>query len=89
MGMLVKKGQPGFGPRSWRYAAIIDDEVIEKWFEEPGREDDCADDPYGENLARERSKECRRIVNINSICGQLLWSSGNSSRLPPLLPIKV
>ena len=48
MGMLVKKDNLGFGPRSWRYAAIIDDEVIEKWFEEPGREDDCADDPYGE-----------------------------------------
>ena len=48
MGMLVKKDNLGFGPRSWRYAAIIDDEVIEKWFEEPGREDDCPDDPYGE-----------------------------------------
>ena len=48
MGMLVKKDNLGFGARSWRYAAIVKDGVIEKWFEEPGREDDCGDDPYGE-----------------------------------------
>ena len=48
MGMLVKKDNLGFGARSWRYAAIVKDGVIEKWFEEPGREDDCTDDPYGE-----------------------------------------
>lgn len=49
LGMLVGKFNLGFGKRSWRYAAIIDDGVIEAWFEEPGYEDDCEIDPYGES----------------------------------------
>ncbi len=48
MGMLVRKDNLGFGARSWRYAAIVEDGVIVAWFEEPGRCDDCPDDPYGE-----------------------------------------
>lgn len=49
MGMLVDKMNLGFGQRSWRYAAIVDDGVIEAWFEEPGICDDCPTDPYGES----------------------------------------
>ncbi|MBU2960113.1 peroxiredoxin [Citreicella sp. C3M06] len=49
MGMLVNKDNLGFGPRSWRYAAIVDNGVIEAWFEEPGLMDNCPDDPYGES----------------------------------------
>ena len=48
MGMLVHKDNLGFGMRSWRYAAIINDQEIEAWFEEPGFADNCEDDPYGE-----------------------------------------
>ena len=48
MGMLVDKDNLGFGARSWRYAMIVNDGVIEAWFEEPGREDNCGSDPYGE-----------------------------------------
>ncbi|MDO5604454.1 MAG: peroxiredoxin [Paracoccus sp. (in: a-proteobacteria)] len=48
MGMLVKKDNLGFGERSWRYAAIVDDGVIEAIFIEPGQADNCAEDPYGE-----------------------------------------
>jgi peroxiredoxin len=47
MGMLVAKDNLGFGARSWRYAAIIHDGVIEAWFEEPGICDNHAEDPYG------------------------------------------
>ena len=47
MGMLVDKHNLGFGPRSWRYAAVVDDGVVEAWFEEPGCEDNCGSDPYG------------------------------------------
>ena len=47
LGMLVNKYNLGFGKRSWRYAAIIDDGLIEAWFEEPGYRDDANDDPYG------------------------------------------
>lgn len=46
MGMLVKKDNLGFGYRSWRYAAIIDDGILVGWFPEEGFEDDCATDPY-------------------------------------------
>lgn len=49
MGMLVDKDNLGFGMRSWRYAAIVNDGVIEAWFEEPGLMDNCPDDPYGES----------------------------------------
>lgn len=47
MGMLVDKSNLGFGLRSWRYAAIVNDGEIEAWFEEPGREDRIDADPYG------------------------------------------
>ncbi|CBI76823.1 conserved protein of unknown function [Bartonella clarridgeiae 73] len=46
MGMLVAKDNIGFGMRSWRYAAVIQDGVIEQWFEEAGLSDNCATDPY-------------------------------------------
>ena len=49
MNMLVKKDDKGFGERSWRYAAIINNGIVEKMFEEPGKEDNCASDPYGES----------------------------------------
>ena len=49
MGMLVNKTAIGFGPRSHRYAAIINDGVVERLFEEPGREDNHNGDPYGES----------------------------------------
>ena len=31
MGMLVNKEHLGFGYRSWRYAMVVDDGVVEKW----------------------------------------------------------
>ena len=47
MGMLVAKDNLGFGARSWRYAAIVKDGVVEAWFEEPGLCDNHGEDPYG------------------------------------------
>ena len=47
MGMLVKKDNLGFGLRSWRYAMVVDNGIVEKWFEEPSRQDNAEDDPYG------------------------------------------
>ena len=49
VGMLVDKSNIGFGVRSWRYAAVINDGVVEAWFEEPGRADNHGEDPYGES----------------------------------------
>jgi thioredoxin-dependent peroxiredoxin len=46
MGLLVKKENLGFGERSWRYSAYIEDGVIKKMFIEPGISDNCPDDPF-------------------------------------------
>ena len=49
MGMLISKDNNGFGKRSWRYMAVITDGIVEKWWEEPGINNDGSDnDPYGE-----------------------------------------
>ena len=48
MNMLVSKDNLGFGVRSWRYAVIVNNGKIEKWFIEPGIEHNCETDPYGE-----------------------------------------
>ncbi len=50
MGMLIKKDHLGFGERSWRYAAVVEDGVVTAWFEEPGINDEGSDDdPYVES----------------------------------------
>jgi peroxiredoxin len=46
MGMLVSKSNLGFGDRSWRYAAVVDNGVIEKLFVEVGQRDNADTDPY-------------------------------------------
>jgi peroxiredoxin len=46
MGMLVKKFNLGFALRSWRYAAVINDGVIEQLFIENGKGDNVSEDPY-------------------------------------------
>eukprot|EP01007_Sphenomonas_quadrangularis_P001237 NODE_2155_length_665_cov_628.365260_g1519_i2.p2 GENE.NODE_2155_length_665_cov_628.365260_g1519_i2~~NODE_2155_length_665_cov_628.365260_g1519_i2.p2 ORF type:complete len:178 (-),score=53.50 NODE_2155_length_665_cov_628.365260_g1519_i2:73-606(-) len=46
MGMLVEKRNLGFGLRSWRYSAYVDDGKIVKMFVEPGFSDDCPTDPF-------------------------------------------
>ena len=49
MGMLIQKNHLGFGMRSWRYCAIINDEIVEKWWQEKGINNSGNDqDPYEE-----------------------------------------
>ncbi len=48
MGMLVRKSNLGFGERSWRYAAVVDNGTIEKIFIEAGQQDNADTDPYEE-----------------------------------------
>ncbi|CUH76916.1 peroxiredoxin [Tropicibacter naphthalenivorans] len=66
MGMLVAKDNLGFGMRSWRYAAIVDNGVVEAWFEEPGICDNHGEDPYGvsspENLLKHLKGEGAEAV---------------------------
>tara|TARA_B110000444_G_scaffold249354_1_gene274351 strand:- start:22274 stop:22798 length:525 start_codon:yes stop_codon:yes gene_type:complete len=49
MEMLVEKFDKCFGMRSWRYAMVVNNSVIEKLFVEPGKDDNLNDDPYGES----------------------------------------
>lgn len=44
--MLVKKENLGFGYRSWRYAAVINNNVVEEVFIEAGKTDNANSDPY-------------------------------------------
>ena len=46
MGYLVNKSNLGFGQRSWRYAAVVDNGIIEKIFVENGMRDNADTDPY-------------------------------------------
>ena len=47
MGMLIGKNHLGFGMRSWRYMCIINDGVVEKWWQEHGINNNGEDDdPY-------------------------------------------
>jgi peroxiredoxin len=46
MDMLVQKRNLGFALRSWRYAAVINDGVIEQIFMEDGKRDNADTDPY-------------------------------------------
>jgi peroxiredoxin len=46
MGMLVSKSNLGFGERSWRYAAVVENGIIEKLFVEAGQRDNADSDPY-------------------------------------------
>lgn len=46
MEMLVEKANLGFGFRSWRYSALVDNKQIFKLFEEDGIDDNIETDPY-------------------------------------------
>ena len=47
MGMLIGKNHLGFGLRSWRYMCVINNGVVEQWWQEPGINNDGSDDdPY-------------------------------------------
>ena len=48
MNMEVGKYNLGFGIRSWRYACVVNNGKIEKWFIEPGKSWNAEEDPYGE-----------------------------------------
>ena len=52
--MLVTKYSIGFGYRSWRYAAVINDGEIEKMFVELVKEGQRSFDPYGRFFSRKR-----------------------------------
>ena len=67
MGMLVDKTNIGFGYRSWRYAAVVNNGVVEAWFEEPGRIDNADSDPYGETSPENVMKYLESFEDINTM----------------------
>ena len=46
IGALCEKNNLGFGFRSWRYAMVVNDTVLEKVFFEEGFGDNAESDPY-------------------------------------------
>ena len=62
MGMLVSKGNLGFGNRSWRYAMVVDDGVVEWMTVEPGQKSNATDDPYGMTSPEELLKYLTRYA---------------------------
>ena len=66
MGQLVLKSNLGFGQRSWRYAAVVDNGIIEKLFEEPGRCDNAKEDPYGETTPEKVLEYVKSTVKESS-----------------------
>ena len=68
MGMLVNKSNLGFGEHSWRYAAVVNDGIIEKLFVEAGQRDNADSDPYEmttpENVLEYVKTELRESVLV-------------------------
>ena len=47
LGMLIGKNHLGFGLRSWRFMCVVNDGVIEQWWQEHGiNNEGTDDDPY-------------------------------------------
>jgi thioredoxin-dependent peroxiredoxin len=60
MGMLINKNHLCFCMRSWRYAMVVDDNIVTRWYEEPGINDVGADeDPYGETAPEKLLSELK------------------------------
>ena len=67
MGMLCQKRDKCFGQRSWRYAMIVDNYVVQQMFVEPGKTDDTPEDPYGESSPENILKYLQSLHQGNDI----------------------
>ena len=66
MGMLIGKNHLGFGLRSWRYMTVINDNTIEKWWQEPGiNNEGTDDDPYIESTPDNMVKYLQQCTDDN------------------------
>ena len=64
MGMLVNKSNVGFGDRSWRYAMVVDNGIIEKLFVEDGMSDNAETDPYVETTPEKVLEYVKSTIRI-------------------------
>ena len=70
MDMLVDKYNLGFGARSWRYAMIVNDGIIEVMFDEPNKRNNADDDPYDVS-SPENILEYLNITAVNKERGSI------------------
>jgi|TARA_B110000977_G_C10953629_1_gene445645 peroxiredoxin len=61
LGMLVKKDNLGFGMRSWRYSAIVQDGLMTDMFVEAGMQDNASEDPFLVSDAYTMMDRCKAI----------------------------
>ena len=66
MGMLVNKSNLGFGERSWRYAAIVNNGIVEKLFIEDGQRDNASTDPYEETTPDKVLEYVKSTVKVGT-----------------------
>jgi len=64
MGMLINKSNVGFGDRSWRYAMVVDNGIIEKLFVEDGMSDNAETDPYVETTPEKVLEYVKPTIRI-------------------------
>jgi peroxiredoxin len=62
VGALVSKDNLGFGQRSWRYAMVANDGVVEAIFPEASQRDNADDDPYEISTPENVLAYCRSAV---------------------------
>ena len=68
MGMLIQKNHVGFGVRSWRYCTIINDEIIEKWWQERGINNIGNDlDPYEDTTPENCIKYLKGLASSKTL----------------------
>jgi len=64
MGMLVNKENFGFGQRSWRYAALVDNCIIKNLFVEEGLGDNVETDPYIETTPEKVLEKIQSAISF-------------------------
>ena len=70
MGMLIGKNHLGFGLRSWRYMTVINDNTIEKWWQEPGiNNEGTDDDPYVQSTPENMINYLQNKTNFAEVHG--------------------
>lgn len=66
MGFLVEKDNLGFGMRSWRYAMVVKDGVVEQMFVEPGQDDNVPNDPFVVSDVETVTQYLKDMQNVGS-----------------------
>lgn len=63
LNMLVDKSNLGFGKRSWRYVAYVENLEVKGILEEEGYMDNCPTDPYGKSSPENVYNELQAVLS--------------------------